>query len=66
MGCAESKDGDGEAQSNRNRPKYRSCTDVFWLAVYVLFWLFLVSVFININIYSVSMYFAHMNAGNNK
>ncbi|TDG45455.1 hypothetical protein AWZ03_008078 [Drosophila navojoa] len=42
MGCAESKDGDGEAQSNRNRPKYRSCTDVFWLAIYILFWLFLI------------------------
>ncbi|KAL7732019.1 hypothetical protein ACLKA6_015782 [Drosophila palustris] len=42
MGCAESKDGEGEAQNNRNRPKYRTCTDVFWLSVYILFWLFLI------------------------
>ncbi|XP_060655120.1 choline transporter-like 1 [Drosophila nasuta] len=42
MGCAESKDGEGEAQNNRNRPKYRSCTDVFWLVLYILFWLFLI------------------------
>ncbi|XP_030375128.1 CTL-like protein 1 isoform X2 [Scaptodrosophila lebanonensis] len=38
MGCAESKDGD----RNAGRPKYRSCTDTFWLAIYVLFWLFLI------------------------
>jgi len=41
MGCAESKDGEGEAQDNR--PKYRSCTDTCWLAIYIIFWLFLVS-----------------------
>ncbi|BFF97733.1 CTL-like protein 1 [Drosophila madeirensis] len=40
MGCAESKDGDGETQNHR--PKYRSCTDVFWLALYIIFWLFLI------------------------
>uniref|UniRef100_A0A6P4FXR8 Choline transporter-like protein n=1 Tax=Drosophila rhopaloa TaxID=1041015 RepID=A0A6P4FXR8_DRORH len=40
MGCAESKDGEGEAQNNR--PKYRSCTDTFWLAIYIIFWLFLI------------------------
>ncbi|XP_034481888.1 CTL-like protein 1 [Drosophila innubila] len=42
MGCAESKDGEDGAPNNRNRPKYRTCTDVFWLAVYILFWLFLI------------------------
>ncbi|XP_017840759.2 CTL-like protein 1 [Drosophila busckii] len=41
MGCAESKDEDG-TQNNRNRPKYRTCTDVFWLVIYILFWLFLI------------------------
>lgn len=40
MGCAESKDGEGEAQNNR--PKYRSCTDTCWLAIYIIFWLFLI------------------------
>lgn len=50
MGCAESKDGEGEAQSNRNRPKYRSCTDVFWLAIYILFWLFLVNDIIKVKL----------------
>ncbi|KAH8240240.1 hypothetical protein KR032_012388 [Drosophila birchii] len=40
MGCAESKDGEGEA--GNNRPKYRSCTDTCWLAIYIIFWLFLI------------------------
>lgn len=40
MGCAQSSD---EESQPTNRPKYRTCTDTFWLAIYVLFWLFLVS-----------------------
>ncbi|XP_036220296.2 choline transporter-like 1 [Bactrocera oleae] len=39
MGCAESKDGD---EPQMNRPKYRTCTDTFWLATFILFWLFLI------------------------
>ncbi|XP_053955817.1 choline transporter-like 1 [Anastrepha ludens] len=39
MGCAESKDGE---EPQGNRPKYRTCTDTFWLAVFILFWLFLI------------------------
>uniref|UniRef100_A0A034VZ78 Choline transporter-like protein n=1 Tax=Bactrocera dorsalis TaxID=27457 RepID=A0A034VZ78_BACDO len=39
MGCAESKDGD---EPQMNRPKYRTCTDTFWLAIFILFWLFLI------------------------
>ncbi|XP_068158543.1 choline transporter-like 1 [Drosophila tropicalis] len=40
MGCAESTEREGSAQNNR--PKYRTCTDTFWLAIYILFWLFLI------------------------
>ncbi|CAD7003889.1 CTL-like protein 1 [Ceratitis capitata] len=39
MGCAESKDGE---EPQENRPKYRTCTDTFWLAIFILFWLFLI------------------------
>ncbi|XP_017469747.1 PREDICTED: CTL-like protein 1 [Rhagoletis zephyria] len=39
MGCAESKDGD---EPQGNRPKYRTCTDPFWLAIFIIFWLFLI------------------------
>ncbi|XP_073836524.1 choline transporter-like protein 1 isoform X1 [Musca autumnalis] len=39
MGCAASSESD---EPQPNRPKYRTCTDTFWLAVYILFWLFLI------------------------
>ncbi|XP_037933958.1 choline transporter-like 1 [Teleopsis dalmanni] len=39
MGCAESKDND---EPQNNRPKYRTCTDTFWLGIYILFWFFLI------------------------
>lgn len=38
MGCAESKDNNGGS----SRPRYRVCTDVFWLAIYLIFWLILI------------------------
>ncbi|XP_017107767.2 choline transporter-like 1 [Drosophila bipectinata] len=40
MGCAESKDEEGQGQNNG--PKYRSCTDICWLVIYIIFWLFLI------------------------
>lgn len=39
MGCNASS----EEEPHQNRPKFRTCTDTFWLAVFILFWLFLVS-----------------------
>lgn len=47
MGCAESKDEEGQGQNNG--PKYRSCTDICWLVIYIIFWLFLVSIFLVIS-----------------
>ncbi|XP_055376186.1 choline transporter-like 1 isoform X2 [Condylostylus longicornis] len=41
MGCAESK---------TERPKYRVCTDVFWLILFGIFWLLLINMLINENI----------------
>ncbi|KAM7357809.1 choline transporter-like protein 1 [Cochliomyia hominivorax] len=38
MGCAASS----EEEPQQNRPKYRTCTDTFWLAIFILFWLFLI------------------------
>uniref|UniRef100_A0A1I8Q928 Choline transporter-like protein n=1 Tax=Stomoxys calcitrans TaxID=35570 RepID=A0A1I8Q928_STOCA len=38
MGCAASS----EDEPQPNRPKYRTCTDIFWLVLYIFFWLFLI------------------------
>ncbi|XP_055843099.1 choline transporter-like 1 [Episyrphus balteatus] len=37
MGCTESRDSEGNT-----RPKYRVCTDTFWLGLFIVFWLFLI------------------------
>lgn len=45
MGCFGNSD-DQEEQQRSHNPKYRTCTDVFWLGLYIVFWLFLVSIFL--------------------
>lgn len=38
MGCNASS----EEEPQQSRPKYRTCTDTFWLSFYIIFWLFLI------------------------
>lgn len=47
MGCTESKtEPESEEAANEIKPAtVRGCTDVFWLAIYIVFWLFMVSCF---------------------
>ncbi|KAL9903511.1 choline transporter-like 1 isoform X2 [Glossina fuscipes] len=39
MGCASSSE---DEQQQNIHPKYRTCTDTFWLTIYIIFWLFLI------------------------